>query len=364
MNEVVPKPAPAKAAAPARATTWSAKNVLRFALSLAVSVGCLYFVFRHVDFPMMMEQVKKADHRYTALFAIATAVIQVCRIYRWDILIRPFARISKRALFRISSVGFLLILALPLRLGEFARPYMLKREAGVSMTSGLGSIVVERVVDGLLVVLLFFVTTFYLDSRYTIPTAVKTSGFVAFAIFGGAALVIVTALLTHGWVPRLIARIGNPISEKITTKLLQMLESFIIGLRSLPNVRALAAVVAWTLVYWAINGLGLYWMMRAFGWDVPVAAGFMLVSIVVVGIMIPAGPGFLGTFHAAILAGLSIFGIGETGAAAYGLVVYPITVGVTCAFGLPYLFAGRGTHMASAIIEESNLEVVEPAQPI
>ena len=357
MSQTVPKPASApKAASPQK--TWSAKNILRFALSLAVSVICLYFVFRHVDFNLMMEQVKKADHRYTVAFAIATAAIQVCRIYRWDILIRPFARISKRSLFRISSVGFLLILALPLRLGEFARPYLLKKEAGVSMTSGLGSIVVERVVDGLLVVLLFFATTFYLDSRYTIPTAVKTSGFVAFAIFGGAALVIITALLTHGWVPRVIERIGNPISEKLTARALQMLASFIDGLRSLPNARALAAVIAWTVIYWVINGLGLYWMMRAFGWQVPIAAGFMLVSIIVVGIMIPAGPGFLGTFHAALLAGLSIFGIGETGAAAYGLVVYPITVGITCAFGLPYLFAGKGTHVATQIIEESNLETV------
>lgn len=357
MNTVDPKPAsPAK---PVRAKTWTGKNLLRFGVSLAVSFACLYFVFRHVDFNLMMEQVKKADHRYTVAFAIATAVIQICRIYRWDILIRPFARISKRSLFRISSVGFMLILALPLRLGEFARPYMLKKEAGVSMTSGLGSIVVERVVDGLLVVLLFFVTTFYLDSKYTIPAGVKASGLVAFAIFGGAALVIITALLTHGWVPRLIARIGNPISEKITSKLLQMLDSFIIGLRSLPNARALASVIAWTVIYWAINGLGLYWMMRAFGWQVPIAAGFMLVSIVVVGIMIPAGPGFLGTFHAAILAGLSIFGIDQNGAAAYGLLVYPITVGVTCAFGLPYLFAGKGGgHMASEIIEESNLEAV------
>ncbi len=354
MTQTEQKPAPK--AAPQK--TWTGKNILRFVLSLAVSVVCLYFVFRHVDFKLMMEQVKKADHRYTVAFAIATAAIQVCRIYRWDILIRPFARISKRALFRISSVGFMLILALPLRLGEFARPYMLKKEAGVSMTSGLGSIVVERVVDGLLVVLLFFATTFYLDSRYTIPTAVKTSGFVAFAIFGGAALVIVTALLTHGWVPRVIERIGNPISPKLTARALQMLASFIDGLRSLPNARALAAVIAWTVIYWVINGLGLYWMMRAFGWQVPIAAGFMLVSIIVVGIMIPAGPGFLGTFHAALLAGLSIFGIGETGAAAYGLVVYPITVGITCAFGLPYLFAGKGTKVASQIIEESNLETV------
>lgn len=340
---------------------WSPKRILQLVVSLAISAGCLWLVFRHVDFPLMLQQVRSADHRYTALFFVATIIIQVCRTYRWDILIRPFTRISTSALFRISSVGLLAILVLPLRLGEFVRPYLLKKESGAPMSSGLGSIVVERVIDGLLVTVLFFAMTLYLDKQYTIPLVVKTSGLVAFAIFAGAGLVIVLALVTHGWVPRVVARIGNPISEKITTRLLGMLAAFIEGLRSLPNLRALAAVVAWTLAYWIINGVGLWWMMLAFGWKVPVAAGFMLVSILVVGIMIPAGPGFLGTFHAALLAGLSIFGIGETGAAAYGLLVYPITVGVQCLFGLPYLFTGRSGSISS-MIDESGAEASAAAE--
>ena len=337
------------------------KRIVQLVVSLGVSALCLWLVFRHVDFDLMMQQVRGADHRYTALFAIATVVIQICRIYRWDVLIRPFTRISTSALFRISSIGLMAITVLPLRLGEFVRPYLLKKESGAPMSSGLGSIVVERVIDGLLVTVLFFAMTMYLDKQYTIPLVVKTSALVAFGIFGGAALVIVLALVTHGWVPRIVARIGNPISEKLTTRLLGMLAAFIEGLRSLPNARALISVVAWTVIYWVINGLGLWWMMRAFGWHTPVASGFMLVSILVVGIMIPAGPGFLGTFHAALLAGLSIFGIGETGAAAYGLVVYPITVGVQLAFGLPYLFMGRSGSLSS-MIDESGAEASAAAE--
>ncbi len=137
--------------APAHKKTWTPKNILRFALSLAVSAGCLWLVFHNVDWASMKAQIKAADHRYTVLFAVATAVIQICRIYRWDVLIRPFAKISTSALFRISSVGLMAIVVLPLRLGEFVRPFLLKKESGASMSSGIGSIVVERVVDGLLV---------------------------------------------------------------------------------------------------------------------------------------------------------------------------------------------------------------------
>lgn len=324
------------------------KTAFRLALGLVLSAFFLWIVFRDVDFPAMWAQVLAADHRYTWLYCASLIVIQLSRIYRWDVLIRPFTRVSKAALFRIGSVGMMLILVLPLRLGEFARPYLLKKESGASMSAGMGSIFVERAIDGLLVTLLFFATTFYLGTSYEVPTALKLGGYLALGVFGGAMLVIVVALLTHGWVPQLIERLGAPIAPRITARVVRMLRSFIDGLRSLPDARAVGIFIAWTMLYWVLSGVGFYWMMLAFGWDVPVAAGFALVSIIVIGIMIPAGPGFLGTYHGAVLAGLSIFGIGKTEAAAYSMVVYPINVAVTVGFGLPFLFRG-GARMSELV---------------
>lgn len=317
------------------------KLALRFASSLGASAFFLWLTFRHVDFATMWRHIAEARHGYTVLFALSLVGCQVARVVRWDLLIKPFAKVSMGALFRIGCVGLMLILVLPLRLGELGRPYLLKRETGAPLSAGLGSIVVERVIDGLVVTLLFFATTLLLGGRYELPAALRVGGYAALAIFAGTGVVTMAALLTHGWVPQHLERWGRPIAPRLTDKVIGVLAAFVSGLRALPDVRAISAFIAWTLAYWVMNGLGMWAMMLGFGWDLPPHAGFLLVSVLVIGIMIPAGPGFLGTFQGAILAGLAVFGIDQTRAAAYSMVVYPITVAVTVGFGLPYLWGTR-----------------------
>ncbi|MEL6547618.1 MAG: lysylphosphatidylglycerol synthase domain-containing protein, partial [Myxococcota bacterium] len=165
--------------------------------------------------------------------------------------------------------------------------------------------------------------------------------YVALAIFAGATLASVGALLTQGWVPDLIERLGKPIAPGLTEKAVGILRAFVDGLRALPNTASVLKFVLWTLAYWAANGLGMWALALGFGWDLPMISGFMLVSILVIGIMVPAGPGFLGPYQMALILGLSIFGIGQTEAAAYAMVSYPLTVISVLAFGLPWLFAGQ-----------------------
>ncbi len=317
------------------------KTALRLLVSCALSVLFLWFAFRNVDLAGAWEQIKTVETGYVLLYLVCLVVIQACRVFRYDVLIRPFVRISTRSLLRVSNVGLMLIFALPLRLGEFGRPYLLKRESGAPISAGLGAAAVERTVDGLLITFLFFVTTSLLSAEYTVRSELRVGAYASLAIFGSATVVIVAALLRGPAMSRLLHRIGDPISRGFTNKAVGMLEAFITGLRALPNLRAVGSLLAYTLVYWAANGLGLYFVMKAFGFGVPPIAGFVIVSVLVLGIMIPAGPGHLGTFQAAIGVGLAVFGIDDTSAQAYGAVVYPMNAAVIIAFGLPYLFSGR-----------------------
>ncbi|MEE8408645.1 MAG: lysylphosphatidylglycerol synthase transmembrane domain-containing protein [Myxococcota bacterium] len=337
------------------------KNALRLAIGLALSALFLWLAFRGVDLAEMWHYITNVHPGYVVAYVASLVLIQFCRVFRWGVLIRPFATISPGALFRISCVGLMLILILPLRLGEFARPYLLKKETGARMSSGLGSVVVERAMDGLLVTGLFFVTTFVLEARYetryVVPSGLVVAARAALIFFSAVTVVIVAALLTQDRVPRLLRRIGDPISPKLTDRAVGILEAFVEGLRSLPSFRAVSSFVVYTLVYWLANGAGLYLFMRAFGWDVPLLAGYVLVCVLVIGIMIPAGPGMVGTFHAAIVLGLSIFAIGSTEAAAYATVLHAVNVIVICGFGLPFILARRG--QVGEIVRASATEGVD-----
>jgi uncharacterized protein (TIRG00374 family) len=329
------------------------KNSFRLLLSLACSALFLWLAFRHVDLSQVAQTLRHVSLGYVALYVVALMLIQVCRSLRWEVLVRPFAPLSQRTAFKVSNVGNMLIMLLPLRLGELSRPYLMKKISQASFTSTMGAVAVERIVDGLLVTLLFFMTTWFLGPEHVVPSSLRIGAFLALGVFGGATVGVVLALVSHTLATRLLRRLLEPLSAGLCNKVVALLDAFVAGLRALPNLRAVLALVFWTLAYWAANGLGLWSLMLGFGWSLPPSAGFTLVCVLVIFIMMPAGPGFLGTYQSAINTGLAIFGVGQSEAAAYGVVAYPLNLLVVVGFGLPYLLGRRGLHVGEMVRESA-----------
>ncbi len=317
------------------------KQVARLLLSLVMSALFLWLAFRNVDFGRVGELLSRVSLGWVGLYLLSLAFIQFARAARWEILVRPFAPLSWSAAFRISNLGAMLVLVLPLRLGEISRPYLLKKENGARMSAGVGAVVVERAIDGLLVTLFFFASTMLSGDDQRIPAGLHVAARLALVVFTGATAAVVAALVWRDAAVRVVTRLVHPVSDKLAGRVAGMITAFADGLTALPSPRAVAGVVVWTAAFWAGNGLGLWFVMLAFGWSLPLTAGFTLVSIIVIAIMIPAGPGFLGTFQGGILAGLAVYGIGASEAAAYGIVSYPLNVLVVLGFGIPYLFAPK-----------------------
>jgi uncharacterized protein (TIRG00374 family) len=317
------------------------KNVLRLTVSVAISAVMLYFALNGLSVQAFLAVLRNMDLRFVLAFAGAMSLTQVARAMRWHVLVQPFCPASRRAIWRISNVGNMLIMMLPLRLGEFARPYLMKKEFGTSLTAGMGAAVVERILDGLVVTLMFFLSTYTLDEGHVISPTLRLGAVLALCLFSGAFVVIALTLLTHGAVQRLIRQHLGPLAPGPVEKLTALLDAFVQGMRALPDVKAATTVIGWTLAYWCVNALGMYWLMCGFGWDLPVVAGVTVVCVLVIVIMIPAGPAAVGVYQAAIITGLGVYGVTKTDAASYSLVAWFLTVLVLCSFGLPY-FVGRG----------------------
>ena len=335
------------------------KKAIKLTVSFALSALFLWIAFRKVNLQEALHVLRELDLFYVGLFILSQLFTQAFRIVRWGILTRPFATLSASSLIRISNLGMMLVLVLPLRLGEFARPYLVKREANAPLSAGIGAVAVERTLDGLLVTLFFFLSTSVIPAEYAIPTGLRVAAFTALGIFSGAAFVIVGTLLSHGALLGVLRKVIGLVSQNIAEKVVNMVDAFVSGLRSLPNWRSAFMLVAITTAYWVINGLGYYAALVGFSWGLPWIAGYVIVSVVVLGIMIPAGPGFLGTYQGAILLGLAVFHIDATQAAAYGLVVYPCTVLIQLALGLPYLFGRTAT--VRQIMDAADEPSVNPA---
>jgi hypothetical protein len=136
------------------------KLAINIALSLAMLGVCLWLVWPNAkaqsDLRAALEGLELARFwPYLAGFVAALAVTHFCRAWRWNSLLAPIGvALPPGRLLAISSVGFMAILALPARLGEFVRPALIRKKGHVSAAAALGTVVVERVVDGLMVSLL------------------------------------------------------------------------------------------------------------------------------------------------------------------------------------------------------------------
>ena len=163
-------------------------------------------------------------------FLVLTGV-HLSRTVRWGILVEPLdPEITFKRLNAVSAVGFMLLITLPFRLGEVARPALLADKKKITIANSMASIVVERVVDGLAMTVLLLVTLLFVRGQSPELTRVKLGGWAFFSAFGGGGLFLVFA----AWKPKLATRIvhffGDRISPKLTLKAVSLIDAFIAGL--------------------------------------------------------------------------------------------------------------------------------------
>lgn len=256
------------------------------------------------------------DLAVLGVYGVMLTAVHWLRVLRWRPLLEPYARVPVRALNRAGAIGFMAVFLLPLRLGEFARPLLLARDdldhEPVPFGAGLGTIALERVLDGLLVAALLFVVLFEVHpatlARYP---EVRIGAWVSMAVFAGALGALLATLLARDFTVRWTRRIVGRLSMALAEKLLGLVTSFIDGLAILRSPLHVAQFVGLTIVYWGINGLGIWLFARGFGIELPVVAAYAMMSCAVVGMMVPNGPANAGTFWYFLLLPAGLYGIAD-----------------------------------------------------
>ena len=313
------------------------KRLLQTLAGLAISGAALALTLRGKDLGLIGEQVRRADYRWLWPYVAILLVIHLVRTVRWGLLLEPVAKVPFGRLNAASAVGIMGLVVLPFRLGEFARPYLVAERPHLRVSAALSSVVVERVADGLVTALLLILTLLAVPEGTRGLRAFRVAGVAVFLAF---ALLLVFLLFAYRHRPRAVRvthRLLDPLSPRLAARAAGMMDAFIDGLRLVPSRRKVALFFALTFVYWALNGLGIQVFARAFGLDLPLRDAYTVLGVLVVGVMIPAGPGMVGTFQAAVLAGLSLFGpVGER-ELAFANVMWAVQFGQQVLTGLVFL---------------------------
>jgi uncharacterized protein (TIRG00374 family) len=250
------------------------------------------------------------------------------RTWRWDYLLRPMKRIPLRRLFPVVVIGYMGNNVYPARAGEVIRAYVLRRREGVSISASLGTIVVERVFDGLVMLMFVFVGLPFTPMPGWLQAMVIAASllfFGALALFMTLAIKIEWAETVYGWL------IDRVVPARFRTPLRGFAERFMSGLHSLRSGRAVLMLFVTSVVIWLAETVKYWFVMHAFDFSVPFWVLMLMNGIVNLATTIPSSPGYVGTFDAPGIEILSLFGVERSLAASYTLVLHaalwlPITL--------------------------------------
>jgi uncharacterized protein (TIRG00374 family) len=247
-------------------------------------------------------------------------------------------------LYPATIIGYMANNLLPARLGEFVRAYVLAQREGLQTPTVFASLVIDRLFDGftVMLILLFTLFTLKLPQGMTDAEAVlKTGGVVTFALYAG---IIIFLFLLKRQTMRTLHWTGvllKPLPQKISGRIIMLLGSFIGGIRISSNGRHISAVFMSSLLIWVFCIIPIHSVLRGFDIKLPVAASMFILVLLVFAVMVPASPGYIGTYHYACFKGLSAFGIPESTAVSIALVIHAIGFFPVIVAGLYYVWKNK-----------------------
>lgn len=307
-------------------------------IGLAISLACLAYVLRELDFSTLWRLAEGVNPLYYAAVSAMMALSFWMRSIRWRLLLSPVKDCTVGSLFSVNMIGFMANNVMPARLGELVRCYALARTESLPASSALGTIVVERVLDGLCLLLVLFVALFFAD-----PKAHAGSFSVEYLRLAGLGLlalylaVLAVAVALWRWpaaTTGTLSRLAGRISPRLGAKAHELLGAFSDGLAVLGRTRNLLPLAWQTVVVW-LPFYGLYLVfLPAVGLPMsPLLAGMALAGGSLAA-AVPAGPGYIGTFQLAVTWAMMLVGAPQQEALGYSLLIWAAEILPLTAAGL------------------------------
>ena len=317
------------------------QKVKRLKIILPILISCLflYLAGRNLDFVKCGKVFCHINYLWFSAGFLATVVAFVIRVIRWQTILSPTKRIRISKLGSSFLIGLMVNNILPARVGELARAYVLGEKEKISKSLVFATIILERTLDGLSVFAILACLLFVSP----MPEYIKRNGnkqdaehLLSAGILIAAAyffiLIFLFLLKTHKvWTIKKV--------ERISSKLSKIVESFSEGLSVLNSKRRLLLLSFYSILSWLISGLSVHLLLLSIGISLPLHIAYLVLVMTVIGVMIPAAPGYIGTFHYfCILALHNIAGQDKDVAAGFSILLYlvgflPITIaGIVCLF--------------------------------
>lgn len=297
-----------------------------------IGVLLLVLLLRSVHLDQLGAAFAHVDALYLALSVPFFLVNFLVKVPRWALLYGDEAP-GWDTLFGAINVGYAINSLLPARLGELVRAYWIRDRAGISMVRTLSTVALERVSDG--VALIIFLV-------FTAPTVAFPPKLLGSALIVGAVFVvalIAMVALAYGAtredhpMARFLARLERGRGALIA----RVLRQTVTGLQALRDWQAVGTLVLYTALIWLANAILLWLVLRAFHIEVPITAAVLLTAVLNLGMAVPSTPGYVGVFEYLMVLVLGLYSVKHTPAVAAALGFHAIAFVPVTIVGLVYI---------------------------
>ncbi len=302
-------------------------RLARVIIGIGLSTTALYLSLRGLHFSDILAGFALADLRLISIALVAVIINIISKTIRWRaILGNPGRKVSFLTLLRTLLLGQILNIVLPSRVGDVSRVYMIG-SAGVGWPFVAGTIVTEKAIDLICYMLCFLLTLTLLPS---LPGWVTTSVYSFFAI-----TTIITAMfiaLSHGY-GLLDSRYLGWIPQALRNRVANIMQSINLSFMVVRRPWVAAQIIFWSFLVWTTAVLTNYLILCALRIDAPAISALLLLIVLQISISLPSVPGKIGLFQYACVLTLGLFGVSQTMAVNYGILLHIVAF-------LPIFFVG------------------------
>lgn len=308
------------------------KSKIRFWAGIAFSVLGLVLALRSTNLEEAASVLGQVDYLPLVPALLALALTLLCKAARWRLLFDArYGHPPLSKAFTVLIIGQMVNLLFPLRMGEVARAYLIGEVAGSSRSLALATIVVEKAIDMLAVLLLIFLLV------WTIPLPPWLEGPVLSSAIAGLALAIVLVAVAYQRerLSGLLARLISVVPAVLKPAFIRdRLERSLDGLATLRHPRTVLPVAVLTIISWLAAAVTNYFVFLSVGIELPFVASAFLLVVLQLGVAVPAGPGRIGVLQYLTILTLSLFAVAPERALATGVILYllvhipPIVMGL------------------------------------
>ncbi len=322
------------------------KNALKLALSLLITGVCFWWTFKDTHWKEIWASASTANYLWLLPYLVILTFVHLARTLRWGAMLSGIEKVKFQALNEASGIGFMMLIVLPFRMGEFARPFLIAERSKIRRSAAMTSVVFERIVDGITIAVMLRGLLFFVPNRDGEINRILLGANLMFGVFSSGLLFLLFARWQHDRAVRLIAATAGRISPKLGDKVAHVVDGFVGAMKQLPDAKNLVAFFVWTVVYWALNGVGISMLSNAFECHLTVFQAFVVLGVLIIGLMIPAAPGSAGTFQAAIKVGLGAFlaqDMVNSSGVAFANVLWAVQILQQVLFGLVLMTISKGS---------------------